>query len=483
MSRTMWIDVSDLLHYLTHHNRPSGIQRVVFELSRALAAQAPSQVRFVQRTGGPCHFETVDWSYLAALFSTVTGVSSRQQTSPAATPEKRIDTFIESPETETTLPAVFRTQMNVLRHLARLPRETVRYGLRKAEIHRTARLKREAIAAETGKITPPDRRIRLADAAKPGDVFFVPGSPWHHLDYVRTVRWLRDDLRMSFGLLIHDLIPVRHPEWCDRGVIVTFTQWHRSILPLADHVFVTSRHVAGDVEAYAAENGIVFDNPVTPVGLGSSFGAAVPESVKAPSPSLPDEARAGTLPASTLPASENYVLFVSTLEARKNHSLLFRVWRRLLEERPADQVPVLVFAGRVGWLVSDLMQQLDNANWLDGKIRLVSSPTDDELATLYRGCLFTLFPSLSEGWGLPVAESLAFGRPCIASNTTAIPEAGGSLVKYFDPEDTDSATRAIGAVIDDREGLAAWQKTVATRYTPASWDGPAKRVLAGYGLS
>lgn len=93
---------------------------------------------------------------------------------------------------------------------------------------------------------------------------------------------------------------------------------------------------------------------------------------------------------------------------------------------PADAVPTLVFAGRVGWLVSDLMQQLENTQWLDGKIRFIQNPTDAELQRLYADCSFSVFPSFCEGWGLPVTESLAMGRPCVASNTTSIPEAGES---------------------------------------------------------
>ena len=67
-----------------------------------------------------------------------------------------------------------------------------------------------------------------------------------------------------------------------------------------------------------------------------------------------------------MPPPGSYALFVSTIEARKNHVLLMRVWQRLLNEMPSHAVPTLVFAGRVGWMVSDLMQQLDNTDWLDG---------------------------------------------------------------------------------------------------------------------
>ena len=95
-----------------------------------------------------------------------------------------------------------------------------------------------------------------------------------------------------------------------------------------------------------------------------------------------------------LPPPGSYALIVSTIEARKNHLLLFRVWRRMLEEMPPERVPTLVFAGRIGWLVADLMQQIANTDNLGGKLMIIESPSDAELAALYDGCLFTLFPVL-----------------------------------------------------------------------------------------
>ena len=209
--------------------------------------------------------------------------------------------------------------------------------------------------------------------------------------------------------------------------------------------------------------GAVTPSVVMSLGLGvavlpNARSGAIPSGNAAP------EAETGL---SDLPEPGSYVLFVSTLEARKNHALLFRVWRRLLSEMPREQVPTLVFAGRVGWLVADLMQQLENAEWLGGKIRLVRDPSDEELLALYRGCRFTLYPSLYEGWGLPVSESLALGRPCIASNRTSLPEAGGALARYFDPDDLDDACATIRAVIEDPEGLEAWRERVAREFRAA----------------
>ena len=97
---------------------------------------------------------------------------------------------------------------------------------------------------------------------------------------------------------------------------------------------------------------------------------------------------------------------------------------------------------------------------------------------LYEGCLFTLLPSLFEGWGLPVGESLALGKPCLAASGTALPEAGGALCRYFDPEDVGSAHRAVAAVLDQPGAIAAWQAEVRLQFRPRSWHDAARTILA-----
>ena len=169
---------------------------------------------------------------------------------------------------------------------------------------------------------------------------------------------------------------------------------------------------------------------------------------------------------------------MSTIEARKNHLLLFRVWRRLLEEMRPDDVPVLVMAGRIGWMVGDLMQQLSNSYYLGVNIVFNQDPSDNVLRKLYAGCQFTLFPSFYEGWGLPVSESLKFGRPCIISNSSSLPEAGGSLARYIDPDDLHDAYQVVRHTIEDKEGLRAWQDRVVREFRPVSWDASARSVLA-----
>ena len=101
------------------------------------------------------------------------------------------------------------------------------------------------------------------------------------------------------------------------------------------------------------------------------------------------------------------------------------------------------------------------------------NPNDSELEWLYRNCSFSCFPSSYEGWGLPVGESLWFGRYCITSNATSLPEVGGDLVDIFDLSEEDGLYNTLKKPIEDREylsqrnsriernGLRSWQQTAA----------------------
>jgi glycosyltransferase involved in cell wall biosynthesis len=95
--------------------------------------------------------------------------------------------------------------------------------------------------------------------------------------------------------------------------------------------------------------------------------------------------------------------------------------------------------------------------------------SDAELQQAYRSCLFTVFPSLSEGWGLPIAESLAHGKFCVASNRTSIPEAGGDLVDYFDPLNEDDALAKIERPLIDPGYLAAREAQLRAEYRLRTW--------------
>jgi glycosyltransferase involved in cell wall biosynthesis len=451
----VWFDVEDMFDYAWRYPRPSGIQRVQHELFHALAQlpEAAGRIGFVRHAPAQNALRGVAYPAVAALFD-VQGAPPRQ-------PPRRI-----------AVPAAERADGGALRRLAYRVPPRVREPLLQLYVNQRASVGALAALARAARPTPrPPRAARAAEdafarEAAAGDVLAVLGAAWTHPDYARVLlNARRRGLRVA--LLVYDLIPVFRPEWCDRGLVARFGAWIESVLPLADRVLTISAATEADLRRYAAMRGIALPEPLRIVRPGTGFTTARPG---VPHPGLPRAPR--------LPPAGSYVLSVGTISAHKNQVLLFRVWRRLLEELPPEAVPHLVLAGRAGALVADLMQQLHNTRFLDGRVVLIEDPTDAELAQLYEGCRFTVFASLYEGWGLPVTESLQFGAPCVAANATALPEAGGALARYFDPDCATDAARVIRAAIEEADGLAGWRRQIAEQFRPVSWEAAARKLLA-----
>jgi glycosyltransferase involved in cell wall biosynthesis len=175
-------------------------------------------------------------------------------------------------------------------------------------------------------------------------------------------------------------------------------------------------------------------------------------------------------------------LFVSTIEIRKNHRLLVKVWERLVKRHGADRVPALVFVGMMGWSFDELLADLAANNYLNGKIVILQNLSDAELQEAYRRSLFTVFPSFCEGWGLPIAESLAHGKFCIASNRTSIPEVGGNLVDYFDPADEEDALAKIERPLLEPAYLATREAQVRAEYRRRTWNDCVHALMGAFAL-
>jgi glycosyltransferase involved in cell wall biosynthesis len=472
----LWIDVEDLFDYARINSRPSGIQRLAFEIYQALLERDghAGRVHFIRHAASGDRFHTVAWPEVRGLYSALCAAPA------AAKPVETAGGFRRARQTFRNLaghlPASLRppfielmvTSFLAAHAWARFISLSMRSLL--AGVSRLGRRHTVPGRADGSALTgaPADCSPIEAVVAR-GDTILVLGSPWSHGDYARLIRGLREEHGVRFAMLVYDLIPLRRPEWCDAGLVRLFANWLEPVMPLCDQIFAISHATADDFTAYARESGIALPRPIITLPIGTGFGAARPAAQESP-------AQASGM---VLPPAGSYALIVSTIEARKNHLLLFRVWRRLIDELPLDEVPNLVFAGRIGWLVDDLMRQISNTANLNGKLTIIEGPTDSDLVALYEGCLFTLFPSFYEGWGLPVTESLALGKPCLISNRTSLPEAGGSLARSFDPDNLNDAYAAIRRVIDDREDLANWEAQVRREFRPIPWSATAEALLEG----
>ncbi len=443
---TLWIDVEDLFDYAAGASRPTGIQRLSHEICRAVQAGGAT-VRFVRHDPPRRTFRTVPWQAVADVFAHLAEAPAAPATAVAGiaaeTPGRlrlRQLVYRLPPEFRRRLLAAARQQALAWAALADLLAYCARAAVRRPTIP----------TAEAG-----DDFARLV---RPGDILAAFGAPWRYPGYGSLIADTKRRFGVRFAFLAYDIIPLRRPEWFDPGLTRAFGTWFAAVLPLADTVFAISRFTAADVTRLAAESGIALAAPIAAIPIGSGFGQVSPAaSARLPPP--------------------GFALFVSTIEARKNHMLLLRVWRRLLDELAPERVPTLVFAGRFGWLVEDLRRQLANTGHLGGKIRVIEDASDGELASLYQTCAFTLFPSFYEGWGLPVTESLLFGKPCLAARATALPEAGGRLARYFDPDSATDAYAAIRAVLDDPDGLRAWQAEIVRDFVPVPWRATGEAIL------
>ena len=460
---TYWIDVEDLFEYALISRRPSGIQRLSFELYRVLLEQRPGEIGFCRHDRLRNTLRTVPWAEVEAVFVALSG---QQDPAPARHEGPRpVGQAGQVRRLASRLPADIRVPLG---EAARSQGAALRAGLRAgrgmlAGATRLLRARKAAAPGEGADTTGQD----LAEMVRPGDTLLILGSPWFRTDYAELLKQVRERCRLRVAMLVYDLIPFARPEYCDPGLVRTFQAWFTGTIPLVDRFFAISRASARDLERYARNTRLTLAAPVAVLPIGTGFGG---NGGRLPLPAVTPP-RVAALP-------PGFVLLVSTIEARKNHLLAFRAWRRLAEMLPAEQLPTLVFAGRVGWMVADLMQQLENCGWLGGKIQLLEDPSDEELAALYAGCRFTLFPSHYEGWGLPVTEGLAFGKTCVASSATSVPEAGGSFCLYHDPENVLEAVAILRRLIAHPAEVVDIEARIRRDFQPTPWSATAKALLA-----
>jgi glycosyltransferase involved in cell wall biosynthesis len=170
-------------------------------------------------------------------------------------------------------------------------------------------------------------------------------------------------------------------------------------------------------------------------------------------------------------------LCVGTIEPRKNHERLFAAYAAWLRETGGDMP--LVLAGGKGWLMDDVARTVRSLGIAD-KLVFTGYVTDAELAWLYASCRAFLYPSLFEGFGLPVLEAMSLGAAVICSDATSLPEVAGEAAVLVDPLDVAGLAKAMAMVAADpalREGLRA--KSLA-RAGLFSWDKTARIVLDAY---
>ena len=284
----------------------------------------------------------------------------------------------------------------------------------------------------------------------PDDTLLILGGGWGHERRHRHLFGPRAP-KCRVIWFCHDLIPILYPQVIQPGTTFpqVFQEWLDAALAHGHEFVCASRFVEADLRSYAARRGM--DPSISVVPLAHEFRPA------------DGPVRDDIL----LLAGRRTVLCVNSIGLRKNQIALLRAWRRLHEEL-GEALPTLVLAGDMidPGAVEELLGQTGD---IGGKAVLLGPVTDAELTHLYRECAFTVCPSLNEGWGLSVGESLWMGKPCLSSSLTSLPEVGGPHAVYFDPRDEADMLGALrkalrgefAALPPPRDRLRTWRQVAA----------------------
>lgn len=267
-----------------------------------------------------------------------------------------------------------------------------------------------------GAPPPPTDGVRhTVDFARGGDLLAL-GLGWEYIDH--EAMYL---IKQQFGVRIHmpafDLIAMDMPQ-LNAGQSHLVHRYYADMAHYADTVTSISHATEEALRGFYEREGL----PV-PVLATNQLPGFAPPSAPEPTPGARRHRLEG----------QPFVLTVSTIEIRKNHLLLAKLWVDFA--RRGVDVPRLAIVGKMGWDVNELFQWVAHAPELIDYVEFMTDVDDAELEEMYRDCMFTVFPSRIEGWGLPITESLTYGKVCVHADDPAQFEASQGLMPHFHPDD------------------------------------------------
>lgn len=233
-------------------------------------------------------------------------------------------------------------------------------------------------------------------------------------------KWARkNSLRCCY--FIHDLIPIRNPEYSSPHAVKRHHGRVIGALRSASQIIVSSNAVDRDLRAFAQETGI----GAPPIIVAPIAGADWPSS----QPHVQADGRP-------------YFLCLGTVEPRKNHRLLIKVWRSLADLLGND-APRLIIAGQKGLLSEKILAQRSSDPNLSSLVQHFETLDDAQIVSLLKGARAMLLPSLAEGFGLPLVEALAQGVPVLASDIEVFKELSHGAAQLLDPQRSDLWIEAV----------------------------------------
>jgi glycosyltransferase involved in cell wall biosynthesis len=287
-------------------------------------------------------------------------------------------------------------------------------------------------------------------AVSDGDRILITGAGWGLKHYLSLLREIKSEKQVKIACIIYDIIAVHSPQFFLEEFAGLVANYQREIVDLVDHVACISNHTELDVKAHLIKDAAKTTSVFT---MGADFPAYRSEV------SVADDIE--------VPAGK-FILTVGTIEARKNHLLLYYVLRKLILLH-GDDAPDLVVVGKVGWLSSNVLELMRRDPVVNRKVHILNGVADSVLEKLYQSCLFTVYPSFYEGYGLPILESLGRGKVCLCSNTSSMKEITPFADLTFDPYDSEQAFTVVNQVFAGEGVLAGREESLSKLNFTHSW--------------
>ena len=321
------------------------------------------------------------------------------------------------------------------------------------------------------------RNPKLSDLGLDGTVNYNALLPygvyrriWNKLPVPYQVMFPRADVTHFFDYIvppgvsgkvidtIYDLTYLRYPETMNARNLERLQGGMRRSLDLSHRIVTDSEFVKGEI--------------VRELGFDASrIDVIYPAAVEDAAQELPNEYLA-----EKWNLTKPYLLYLGTIEPRKNINRLIQAYARMHSE--LEQPPMLVLAGGKGWKSEETYQLAESL--LPGQIVFTGYISAAEKKLLYQNAQLFAFPSLYEGFGMPVLEAMRYGTPVVCSNTSSLPEVAGDCARLVSPTDVDDIAAGLLEVYTDSaraEQLARRGKAQAERF---SWEESAKKLMQVY---
>lgn len=248
--------------------------------------------------------------------------------------------------------------------------------------------------------------------------------------------------------MVHDLIPLKYPEYCPPKRPKKFLAMVDHVVTYAHGILTNSRSTLEELHVFTSSQYKQLP-PAEVVLLGSNT-----------------LFHSSTVMAKQ-PLSQPYFVILGTIEPRKNHLLLFQVWRRLAE-RMKEKTPRLVIIGKRGWELENIVDFLERCDILR-ELVIECFVDDSELVNYLTHAQALLFPTFAEGYGLPLAEALSLKVPVIASDLPVFKEIAADIPEYIDPLDGLSWLAMIEAYTDNNSVQRVSQLKRLSHYSLPTW--------------